>query len=396
MSKFFSRPELASKISGLVMDPNATSSTSSGLFLAAPRRTGKSTFLREDLRPHLVASGALVVYVDLWADRNSDPGELIVRSIRDELARHEGAISRLAKSVGLESISIGGVSLSMDKVGLGAQISLSAALAALSDTVKKPIVLVIDEAQHAITTQAGYDALFALKAARDELNSSTHHGLRVIATGSNRDKLAMLRNSKDQAFFSAPLIAFPPLDSGFVRWFCAGTKLPVRLDESEVLVLFEQASFRPEILASAADSLRFNFDLAPEDVQQEFSKAVEEQIKASDEQYVQGLRALPPLQFAVLAVMANNGAAYAPFEQKTLAEYQSIMTKIAPTEKGKTDVPNIQQALAYLQEKSLVWREKRGVYSLEESAMTEIIKKELVARGSSQPPKVGGGKKNRL
>ena len=62
-------------------------------------------------------------------------------------------------------------------------------------------MLIVDEAQHAITSDAGADALFALKAARDELNSSAHHGLRVVATGSNRDKLAMLRNSKDQAFF---------------------------------------------------------------------------------------------------------------------------------------------------------------------------------------------------
>lgn len=36
------------------------------------------------------------------------------------------------------------------------------------------IVLIIDEAQHAITTEAGVATMFALKAARDELNSSRH------------------------------------------------------------------------------------------------------------------------------------------------------------------------------------------------------------------------------
>ena len=50
------------------------------------------------------------------------------------------------------------------------------------------IVLNIDEAQHAITSTVGTDAWFALKAARDELNSSAHHCLRIVATGSNRDK----------------------------------------------------------------------------------------------------------------------------------------------------------------------------------------------------------------
>ena len=45
-----------------------------GLFLAAPRRTGKSTFLQGDLAPALKAAGVEVVYVDLWADPRRDPG----------------------------------------------------------------------------------------------------------------------------------------------------------------------------------------------------------------------------------------------------------------------------------------------------------------------------------
>ncbi|MEX5618452.1 ATP-binding protein, partial [Pseudomonas syringae] len=87
-------------------------------------------------------------------------------------------------------------------------------------------VLMIDEAQHAITTEAGVAALFALKAARDELNSSRHHGLRIVCTGSNRDKLAMLRNSKDQAFFGASMVPFPTLDQNYIDWLCANIDLP--------------------------------------------------------------------------------------------------------------------------------------------------------------------------
>lgn len=82
-------------------------------------------------------------------------------------------------------------------------------------------VLIVDEAQHAITSELGANALFALKAARDELNSSAHHGLRIVATGSNRDKLAMLRNSKEQAFFGAPLVNFSPLGKDYIEWFVA-------------------------------------------------------------------------------------------------------------------------------------------------------------------------------
>ena len=103
----------------------------SGLFLAAPRRTGKSTFLREDLRPKLEAAGAVVLYVDLWADRKADPGEVIVQTVRAALATRGGAIARLAKSVGVEKVSIGGTSFSLDRVGLASDVPLAAAFAAL-------------------------------------------------------------------------------------------------------------------------------------------------------------------------------------------------------------------------------------------------------------------------
>ena len=140
--------------------------------------------------------------------------------MRVELAKHQGLVARLARASGMDKVNLGGVSFSLDRIGLGDGISLSSALAALSDETRKTIVLVIDEAQHAITTDDGNDALFALKAARDELNSSHHHGLRVVATGSNQDKLAMLRNSKDQAFLGRRWSSFrlwaKTMFSGFV------------------------------------------------------------------------------------------------------------------------------------------------------------------------------------
>lgn len=46
---------------------------SGGLFPAAPRRTGKSTFVRQDLLPELSERGLLVIYEDLWADKAMDP-----------------------------------------------------------------------------------------------------------------------------------------------------------------------------------------------------------------------------------------------------------------------------------------------------------------------------------
>ena len=64
----FRRPTLARSIADGLVGAGIQDFTS-GLFLAAPRRTGKSTFLREDLIPECQLRGWLAVYVDLWADK---------------------------------------------------------------------------------------------------------------------------------------------------------------------------------------------------------------------------------------------------------------------------------------------------------------------------------------
>ncbi|MBS76811.1 ATP-binding protein [Variovorax sp.] len=371
----FHRTQLADRMAQGVMASAVGSAAASGLFLAAPRRTGKSTFVREDLRPALQNRGATVLYVDLWANRKADPGAVIVGAVRAELARHEGVVARLARSAGMEKVTVGGVAFSLDRVGLGKEISLSAALAALSDETRQPIVLLIDEAQHAIATEGGYDALFALKAARDELNSSEHHGLRIVATGSNRDKLAMLRNSKDQAFFGAPLVAFPPLDADYIQWFCKGVGLAGPLDPDAVTKLFERAGHRPEILGAAADSIRFDFNIAPADAAAAFAQAVDEQIEEVDLQTLRVIQALTPLQSAVLRVLAREGEKYAPFEAGTMERYRAMLAALAPGETMVPEVSNVQAALGALQDKSLVWKEKRGVYSLEESMTAELMRR---------------------
>lgn len=208
-----------------------------------------------------------MVYVDLWEDRRAAPGDVIVHAVRAELSRHDGVVKRLARSAGMERVTVGGVAFSLDGVGLGEGVSLSAAL---SDETGRVIVLIVDEAQHAITSERGNDALFALKAARDELNSSRHKGLRVVATGSSRDKLATLRNGSDQAFYGAPLVNLPPLGPDYVAWFCKRVGLAAPLDPAMVEGFVLACGLPAELAGAAADTLRFEFCLVPRDVPARF------------------------------------------------------------------------------------------------------------------------------
>ena len=371
----FQRPELAERLAKQILVIGVGSAASSGVFLAAPRRTGKSTFVREDLRPALEAKGALVVYADLWANPTADPGNVIVNAIRASLSNNDGVVLRLAKSAGMDKLSVGGVSFDLDRVGLGKDVSLTDALVALSDETQKIIVLVIDEAQHAITTEAGVSALFALKAARDELNSSHHHGLRVVCTGSNRDKLAMLRNSKDQAFFGAPLVNFPMLGRDYIEWFCKEVDLPFQLDPKQVWPLFVEAGHRPEVIGAAADRFRFDFEIDAETGPDKFSEEVQRLTDEMNQVQMGVIHSLTPIQSSVLRVMAATKENYAPFEAATMEKYRKAMTLAGlAIDDAKADVPGVQQALIALQEKKLVWKAARGVYAIEEQNIIDLLR----------------------
>lgn len=380
----YHRPALAARLSKLIMQVAVGSSASSGVFLAAPRRTGKSTFAREDLRPALESAGAIVLYADLWKDLKKDPGLVIVETVREAVGRNEGFITRIAKSSGMDKIAVGGLNFNLDRIGLGKDIDLTAALVALSDESEKIIVLMIDEAQHAITTDEGVAALFALKAARDELNSSKHHGLRIVCTGSNRDKLAMLRNSKDQAFFGASMVEFPTLDQDFINWLCENLDLPCALNPAEVFELFKETGHRPELLGAAADEIRFDFTIDNEAIPARFTELVRAQ---ADELYAnlkKVIHSLTPIQSAVIRVMGVKGDSYAPFEAPTMDMYAKAMRLAGITgAQLKVEVPGVQQALIALQEKKLVWKASRGVYAVDEHVIIDLLRADGLLDGLS-------------
>ena len=373
--RIFHRPDLAERLARVVLDDSPTSASPSGVFLSAPRRTGKTTFLRQDLIPALTGAGALVVYVDLWSDRAADPGKVIVAAVKATLSAHAPAVKRLAEKVGIKGGKVAGIEFSVDKIGVGDGATLVDMFVALSDTTKKLIVLLIDEAQHASTSTEGADALFALKAARDELNSNPHFGLRVVCTGSNQDKLAMLRSSKDQAFFGAPLVPFPALGNDFIDWFCENTKgLPEPLSPQTVAPLFKRAGNRPEMLGAAVDALRFDFELSADRVQARFNEAVEKQIQDANQDLLRTIHSLTPIQAAVLKVMAASGTDFAPFEAVTLERYQRVMRSSGDKEHRQMQITNVQQALSALQEKGLAWRAARGVYAIDDPLTVDVMR----------------------
>ncbi len=83
--------------------------------------------------------------------------------------------------------------------GITPRHTLAAGLAELSDTLQGPIVLLIE----AVERYATDDLLYALKAVRDELNSSAHHGVRLAFFGTDTVQLRALRSLYAAAFYYA-------------------------------------------------------------------------------------------------------------------------------------------------------------------------------------------------
>ena len=179
---------------------------------------------------------------------------------------------------------------------------------------------------------------------------------------------------QDQAFFGAPLVNFPPLGLDYIEWYIAQLPFADELEASEVHAWFVEAAHRPEVLGAAVDEIVFDFEASPGSYAQRLRSGIRRQIDSARQEALRVVHSLTPLQASVLRVMAESGAEYAPFESRSMQRYRAQMQQIAPGSPIDPDTTNVQQALAALQDKALVWRAARGIYALEDTFLAELMR----------------------
>ena len=343
----------------------------SGLFLAAPRRTGKSTFLREDLVPEVERRKWVAIYVDLWADRARDPGQLIADAIKSKLAEFDGPIAKLAKQAGMEKVEVlRAFTFNLGKIGLPPGITLADALEVLYKAVQRPIVLIIDEAQHALSTEAGTNAMFALKAARDQMNQgvAAQRGphLFLVFTGSNRDKLANLLLNRTQPFFGSRVTNFPLLGRAYVSAYTAWVNQHLapnnQFKEDDIFAAFQLVGHRPEMLKGIVSEIALELGEAASlgELLKRGAQGFRDRIWCEIESEYS---ALTEIQRTVLAVLIERGQGYSPFSEDAMKAYAARL--------GHSDfsTATVQAALDALRDKNLIWKESRGAYALEDESL---------------------------
>lgn len=360
---------------------------SSGMFLAAPRRTGKSTFLNNDFIPECVQRGWLPVYVDLWSDRDAAPAQLISGAIGTALARFEGALARTAKKAGIDKINLlRTLSWDFTRPQLPAGTTLAQALAVLHQVSGQLVVLIIDEAQHALNSEDGLNAMFALKAARDHLNRGDRpDGLRLVFTGSSRDKLANLVLKSKQPFFGASITPFPLLGREYVEFITALWNR--RLADSnqfkveDLAYAFELVGRRPEMLNKLLAEVSVGLGEAGNLGELLRNGALNHQAGVWSD-YESAWNELTPLQQAVLEVMAERTLgrqSFSPFTEQTLVEVSRKLEQAQAV--ANVNTANVQKALDALRDKELVWKANRGEYALEDTAMAEWLARDQAVAG---------------
>jgi hypothetical protein len=365
----FPRTALAQQLVHALQGKALLGDAHNGLFLAAPRRTGKSTFLQGDLRPALQAAGVEVVYVDLWADQRRDPGALIAEAIARALQPHLGVVARAALQTGLKSVKVAGaLEIDLSKIGQVDGLTLVDALRALQQSANKPVALIIDEAQHALTSVAGEAAMAALKSARDQLNRPGEVKLMLVMSGSDRDKLLRLVVSAGAPFYGSQIQTLPPLDTDFIAHI-AGLVEAQRADLKPVDRAALQEAFvgfghRPQFFMSALGEV-----LSPlaglsgrfEPALLQAAKQRQAQDEAQMESDFLGLKASEQV---LLWRMLAQGPRFRPYDAEALRFYRDKLGV-------PMSVQQAQRALESLRERTpaLVWKSARGEYAVEDAAM---------------------------
>lgn len=243
MADIFRRPALAAEMAGQLLRPGPLNEgLRSGLFLPGLRRTGKTTFVLQDLAPALEQAGAVVIYADLWSDPQADPAVLVHGAIRrtlDALRSPGSALLQRLRALKSLDLAAGALKFGFEVESLGAPggVTLAAALTQVVDQARTDVVLIVDEVQHALSSEQGGQLLYALKAARDAINPrpGTPGHFLFIGTGSHRAQVGELTARRNQAFAGATSIAYPVLGEDYVAHLLA------RLREAGVAPLPSQA-----------------------------------------------------------------------------------------------------------------------------------------------------------
>lgn len=367
-SVHYPRTELAEQITDALQGKNPFGDAHNGLFLAAPRRTGKSTFLQADLKPALERRGIAVVYVDFWANPRRDPGELLAEALGKAIAPHLGLISTLAAKSRLSKLTVKGFEFDLAKIGRSDGVSIPDTLQTLRSAIDRPVALILDEAQHALSSKAGEAAMMALKSARDQMNRPGEIRLMLVLSGSDRDKLLRLVNTGAAPFFGSQITRMPTLGPDFVEHIAALIEQQrpelQPIDRPALFEAFQAFGARPQFFMDALGHVLSPLENGTERPEVAVLARAREHERDEHKQMESDYLSLRPIEQAVLLRMLEQGPRFRPYDSESNEFYAKVVGR-------HITKARVQAALESLRDRTppMVWKSARGEYAVEDAAM---------------------------
>ncbi len=357
----FARPELAE---AYLKAFDLKLSSARGLF--ARRRMGKTEFLRRDLLPAAVEHGYLVAYTNLWDDRSS-PDAALVSALAEAIephgvgavfARLRRPVKKLKASAKIPGAAEGSLEAELGSAPPDSALSLHEVLKQL-DKQKKPLLLVIDEAQ-VLAHAAHSNFAHALRAALDIRKDR----IKVIFAGSSETTLREMFARASEPFYNwAALEPFPLLGDEFVaftvRLMNTMARNPLTLEQGKRA--FDELHRTPEFFKRFVERYML--------YQPQGAEAALAHTKASvfsDEHFLKQWNEMNPADQGILTLLARgevdlHGVA-------SLAKLSQILGK--PATKNTTS-----HALRRLQADNVVTRLAVGDYRIEDEAFAEWVRR---------------------
>ncbi len=384
MSYLYRRPELARQMARQLLNPSVLDEgLRSGLFLSGLRRIGKTTFLRNDLIPALEELGAIVIYVDLWSDTQRSPAALMLGAVRKALTDLESlpaGAARKLKRLSSADVSAFGFKFGfkLDTLGEAGGATLAQALGEVVDQARTDVVLIVDEVQHAITSDEGNQMLLALKAARDAINPrpDTPGHFLFVGTGSHRALVGELTARRNQAFTGATSVAYPVLDKEYVAYLLdrLATEGFTALPSLDVAVkAFQTLGNRPEEMIKA---LRQLLHLAPGSHPDEHLPVIANTLRstAADMELMK-LEQLGGLATAIFdRIASTEGDARGLFSGDAAAAYSQALGREVKVEEAQ---PVVNELMAT----NLIMRKGHGLYGITDPFVQEMWRERKALEG---------------
>ena len=332
----FPRSALAQQVLGLF-----ETGLSSALVFFAPRRMGKTEFLRKDIQPLAVKKGWAVLYFS-FLDTGENVQEEYVHALTN-FAETIGAISTTnslfsrVRKIGAEAAGVGKASVELTPIQ-NAILDMKAIFSHLANHGK--IILLMDEVQVLTRHETNQQFIAGLRTAFDIYKDS----LKIIFTGSSREGLRRMFSKSTAPFFHfGQNLPFPDLDQQFTDYlsnaFYDVTKR--RLDNQVLWDTFITMDKVPQLARSLVERLALNPNQSIVEAKESLLADL-----SDDRAYVGVWGESSVLEQLLLREVANGpGGLFSENRRLTFAKTLGVPT---------ITVPSVQSALRVLLRKYLV------------------------------------------